>query len=105
MFLFAFRNYMEHGFPKVGSFLLSFISLGACAAAEQSHSAGEGSMLGRQEKRESQVWRAICAQDELRPISCRGHDSQGGLSVTLIDALDTLLVRALDAPLGNQQPE
>ena len=27
-------------------------------------------------------------------MSCRGHDSQGGLSVTLIDALDSLLVRA-----------
>jgi hypothetical protein len=31
-------------------------------------------------------------QDEVRPISCRGHDSQGGIAITLIDALDTLLV-------------
>ena len=34
------------------------------------------------------VWR----QDEVRPISCRGHDSQGGIAITLIDSLDTLLV-------------
>ena len=31
-------------------------------------------------------------QDEVRPISCRGHDSQGGVAITLVDALDTLLV-------------
>ncbi len=31
-------------------------------------------------------------QDELRPISCTGHDSQGGLALTLIDALDSLVV-------------
>ena len=29
----------------------------------------------------------------MRPISCRGHDSQGGVAITLVDALDTLLVR------------
>ncbi len=31
-------------------------------------------------------------QDELRPISCTGHDSQGGVALTLIDALDSLMV-------------
>ena len=31
-------------------------------------------------------------QDELRPISCTGHDSQGGVALTLIDALDSLVV-------------
>ncbi|KAL3160285.1 hypothetical protein ABBQ38_009677 [Trebouxia sp. C0009 RCD-2024] len=31
-------------------------------------------------------------KDELRPISCSGHDSQGGMAMTLIDALDSLLV-------------
>ncbi|KAK9826109.1 hypothetical protein WJX81_004279 [Elliptochloris bilobata] len=31
-------------------------------------------------------------KDELRPISCRGHDSQGGIALTLVDALDALLV-------------
>lgn len=35
----------------------------------------------------------VCVQDDVRPISCRGHDSQGGIAITLIDALDTLLVR------------
>ncbi len=35
----------------------------------------------------------VCIQDDVRPISCRGHDSQGGVAITLIDALDTLLVR------------
>ena len=33
-------------------------------------------------------------QDELRPISCRGHDSQGGMALTLTDALDALLARS-----------
>lgn len=32
------------------------------------------------------------AQDELRPITCGGHDSQGGIAITLIDALDSLIV-------------
>ena len=32
-------------------------------------------------------------QDELRPISCTGHNNQGGMALTLIDALDSLLVR------------
>ena len=31
-------------------------------------------------------------QDELRPISCTGHDSHGGVALTLIDALDSLVV-------------
>ncbi|CDS40173.1 er degradation enhancing alpha mannosidase [Echinococcus multilocularis] len=30
--------------------------------------------------------------DELRPISCDGHDTWGGFSLTLIDSLDTLVV-------------
>ena len=33
------------------------------------------------------------AQDELRPISCTGRDSQGGIALTLLDSLDTFLVR------------
>ena len=32
-------------------------------------------------------------RDDLRPISCRGRNSQGGVALTLIDALDTLVVR------------
>ena len=32
-------------------------------------------------------------RDDLRPISCRGKDSQGGIALTLIDTLDTLVVR------------
>lgn len=31
-------------------------------------------------------------RDDLRPISCRGKDSQGGIALTLIDSLDTLVV-------------
>lgn len=31
-------------------------------------------------------------QDELRPISCSGQNSQGGMAMTLIDALDSLIV-------------
>jgi len=34
----------------------------------------------------------VFMQDELRPISCTGHDSQGGVALTLIDALDSLVV-------------
>ena len=32
-------------------------------------------------------------RDDLRPLSCRGTDSQGGIALTLIDSLDTLIVR------------
>ena len=32
-------------------------------------------------------------RDDLRPISCRGHNTQGGIANTLVDSLDTLLVR------------
>ena len=32
-------------------------------------------------------------KDDLRPISCRGKNSQGGIALTLIDSLDTLIVR------------
>lgn len=31
--------------------------------------------------------------DDVRPISCRGHNTQGGIALTLLDSLDTLLVR------------
>ena len=31
-------------------------------------------------------------QDNLLPVSCRGQDWQGGIGLTLVDALDTLLV-------------
>ncbi|KAK9786898.1 hypothetical protein WJX73_010844 [Symbiochloris irregularis] len=31
-------------------------------------------------------------KDELRPLSCGGHNSQGGIALTLIDALDSLVV-------------
>ncbi|KAK9856425.1 hypothetical protein WJX84_012362 [Apatococcus fuscideae] len=31
-------------------------------------------------------------KDDLRPISCTGTNSQGGLALTLVDALDTLVV-------------
>jgi Glycosyl hydrolase family 47 len=31
--------------------------------------------------------------DDLRPLSCRGHDTQGGFGNTLVDVLDTLVVR------------
>lgn len=30
--------------------------------------------------------------DELRPLTCDGHDTWGSFSLTLIDALDTLLI-------------
>lgn len=32
-------------------------------------------------------------QDNLLPTSCQGQDWQGGLALTLVDVLDTLLVR------------
>ena len=31
-------------------------------------------------------------QDDLRPLSCTGSNSQGGIALTLVDALDTLLL-------------
>ncbi|CAJ0956921.1 unnamed protein product, partial [Mesorhabditis belari] len=51
--------------------------------------------------------------DELKPISCAGHDTWGSFSLTLIDALDTLLVmgnatefrRAVDLVLATVNPE
>ncbi len=47
MFMFGWRNYMDHAFP----------------------------------------------QDDLRPLSCSGQDTQGGFGNTLVDCLDTLVVR------------
>ncbi len=38
-------------------------------------------------------------RDDLRPISCRGHDTQGGIANTLVDSLDTLLVRPNTGPM------
>jgi Glycosyl hydrolase family 47 len=49
MFMFGFRGYMRHAFPR----------------------------------------------DDLRPLSCRGHDTQGGFGNTLVDVLDTLVVSAV----------
>lgn len=31
--------------------------------------------------------------DDLRPISCGGHNTQGGIANTLVDSLDALMVR------------
>ena len=39
-----------------------------------------------------------CLQDDLRPLSCSGTNSQGGLALTLVDALDTLAVRSPSIP-------
>lgn len=33
-------------------------------------------------------------KDDLRPLSCRGRNSQGGIALTMLDCLDTLLVGA-----------
>ncbi len=41
----------------------------------------------------NQYMRHAFPRDDLRPISCRGHDTQGGIANTLVDSLDTLLVR------------
>ena len=30
--------------------------------------------------------------DELKPITCGGHDTLGGYALTIVDALDTLFV-------------
>ena len=46
----------------------------------------------------------VCVQDDVRPISCRGHDSQGGVAITLIDALDTLLVRSCQSSRASLVP-
>lgn len=42
----------------------------------------------------SNYMRHAFPKDDLRPLSCRGKNSQGGIGLTLIDALDTLLVGA-----------
>eukprot|EP00967_Tisochrysis_lutea_P144165 scaffold268803_cov20-Tisochrysis_lutea.AAC.1 len=34
---------------------------------------------------------APCLADNLLPLSCKGQDWQGGISITLLDALDTFL--------------
>ena len=39
------------------------------------------------------------AQDNLLPKSCQGQDWQGGIGLTLVDVLDTLLVRLTVTPL------
>ena len=40
---------------------------------------------------------ASAVQDNLLPLSCRGADWQGGMGLTMIDSLDTLLVSENDA--------
>lgn len=40
---------------------------------------------------------ASCTQDNLKPVSCTGEDWQGGLAITLVDALDALVVRQAQA--------
>lgn len=42
---------------------------------------------------------ALC-QDDLRPLSCNGSDSQGGIGLTTLDSLDTLLVRTYSLEQG-----
>ena len=74
MFYTGYNNYIEHAFPKVHKSLCcscSLLVLSQCCIF---------SLL------------AWVLQDELRPISCTGHNSQGGIAVTLIDALSSLLV-------------
>ena len=71
MFMFAFQNYLEHAFPKVGP------SASACWHMRHVQQADAECM---------------CVQDDLRPLSCTGSESQGGIALTLIDALDTLLL-------------
>lgn len=41
------------------------------------------------------LFQKMSLQDELRPMSCTGHNNQGGIALTLIDALDSLVVRFL----------
>lgn len=41
-------------------------------------------------------------QDDLRPLSCRGHDTQGGFGNTLVDVLDTLVVRSCASSLAER---
>ncbi|KFM28922.1 putative alpha-mannosidase I MNS5 [Auxenochlorella protothecoides] len=38
--------------------------------------------------------------DDLRPLSCNGSDSQGGIGLTTLDSLDTLLVRTYSLEQG-----
>lgn len=74
MFFAGYESYLLHAFPKVCSL--------SCAV--RLAYAWGGQSLYRD------TW--VMLQDELRPISCSGHDSQGGMAMTLIDALDSLLV-------------
>lgn len=41
----------------------------------------------------SNYMRHAFPMDDLRPISCGGHNTQGGIANTLIDSLDALMVR------------
>lgn len=111
MFFFGFDNYLKHGHPKVWSIPsmrpLRVPSFGELNLRMFSKQPGRGlsspvtclllpsvgndleQISSRKLPRQSKY---LWAQDEVRPISCRGHDSQGGIAITLIDSLDTLLV-------------
>ena len=39
--------------------------------------------------------------DDLRPISCGGHNTQGGIANTLIDSLDALMVCCHPTEVGS----
>ena len=76
--MYAYDEYLEHAFPKVRMHA-------GCATTGDPLT-----WLGRQQRNV-----AFAMQDDLRPISCTGHNSQGGMALTLVDALDSLVVSAL----------
>ena len=106
MFDFGFKNYMQHAFPQVGPHLgpeLLQCQRGrpaAAMAAEEALRTGCSSTAAAQAPHTS--WHSADAagpgpapspvQDNLLPISCKGQNWQGGMALTLVDALDALMV-------------
>jgi len=43
---------------------------------------------------------SLAQQDNLLPISCKGEDWQGGMALTLVDALDALVLLGRQADIG-----
>ncbi len=84
MFDFGYANYMRHAFPQVSaSALIELVSNrdnpGLCIP----------------------TCPTVIAQDNLLPTSCSGQDWQGGMALTLVDALDALAVRVLGIGRGH----
>lgn len=114
MFDHGYSNYLEHAFPHVRQQHCRSSTAGArrsgraCARRGRAQPAQHGATARHLTPlRWLLHWAALCAapaaalQDNLLPVSCGGSDWQGGLALTLVDALDALLLLNRRADLAD----